>query len=158
MRAAAVIVFSALVSSTSLQAAQRITREQAARVVEEYAIRDSAGYLCSHSGFYPRTFARALAGDRRALRRVFRDSPFHSGDNEAWCSIPGAILYVIGDDCFSAFAASLSATERWWALIYIPDAEPFHYPDPRRGLQFFQREFPKTYRLYIESDRRPRPN
>ena len=159
MHANAVIVFSAFVFATSLQATQRITREQVTRMVlHEYAIRDSAGYLRSHSSFYPRTFARALAGDTRALRRVFRDPLFHSGDNEAWCSIPGAILYVIGDDRFFSLAMSLPPTERWWALTYLPDAEPFQYPDERRGRRFFESQFPKTYRLYVESDKRPRPN
>ena len=159
MHATAVIVFGAFICAASLQAAQRTTREQTARMIlKDYAVRDSAGYLRSHSDLYPRTFARALAGDTRALRRVFRDPLFHSGDNEAWCSIPGAILYVVGDARFFSFAVRLSPKDRWWALTYIPVGEAFQYPDERRGLEFFAREFPKTYRLYIESDAQPRPN
>src|SRR6188472_439558 len=114
MHSTAAIAFSALLFSTSLQATQRVTREQVSRtILDEYARLDCAGYLNSHCSVYRHTLARALAGDTRALRRVFRDPLFHSGDNEAWCSIPGAILYVIGDDRFSSFAMSLSPAERW---------------------------------------------
>lgn len=119
---------------------------QAARaILDEYAVLDCAGYLRSHSGLYRRTFSAALTGDARALRRVFRDPLFHSGDNEAWCSIPGAILYVVGDVQFSRFVTSLSFADRFWALTYIPAAEPFHYPDQRRGLRFFERQFPRRF-------------
>ena len=71
---------------------------------------------------------------------------------------PGSDSYVIGDARFFKFAMSLLPAEPHWALTYISVAEPFHYPDARRGLQFFQREFPKTYRLYIGGDTRTRLN
>lgn len=158
-RAIAAIVFSVFVFVASLQATQRVTREQVSRtILDEFALVDCAGYLSSHSGAYRRTFAKALRGDMRALRRVFRDPLFHSGDNEAWCSIPGSILYVIGDEQFFTFAMSLPPKERWWALTYLPAAQPFQQPDRRRGLEFFAREFPKTYRLYTESEAQPRPS
>lgn len=155
MHAIAVVAFITLMSVAPVQAEQRITRERAVRfILDDYVVQDCLGYSRSRSGVYRRMFKRALAGDRRSLLRVFRDPLFHSGDNEAWGSIPGCILYVVGDARFADFVTGLASEDRHWALTYIPVSAPFFYPDPRGGMEFFRREFPRTYRLYADDDAR----
>src|SRR5262249_24514958 len=141
VHATTAIALSFFVLAGSLKAGQPITRKQLRRIIlEDYALHDCAGYLRTHSSFYRRTFERALDGDIRALHRVFRDPQFHSGDKEAWCSIPGAILYVVGDQRFAEFLTSLSPAERPWAVPCIAAAEPFDFEHPRRGLQLLRRD------------------
>jgi hypothetical protein len=128
----AMIISSVLLGAVAPHAEPRITREQTIRMIlDDYVVHDCAGHLDTHSPLYRRTFERSLAGDTRALHRVFGDPKFHSGDNEAWCSIPGAILYVVGDARFAQFVTSLRPEQRHWALTFIPAAEPFSYPDVR---------------------------
>ena len=149
MRATSIVLITLLLLPEFTAVADRVSREQAIHLIlDDYCVLDCSGYLRSHSKYYRRTFRRALTGDMNALHRVFRDPRFHSGDNEAWCGVPGNILYVLGDTRFADFVLSLRPEERHWALTYIPVSAAFFYPDPSRGLAFFRRQFPRTYELY----------
>src|SRR4051794_41062221 len=64
-----------------------LTRRQAREAVFAYCDRD-CDYYAAHgrkpSLPYRATFRRALAGDFDALRTVFTNENYHSGDNEDW--------------------------------------------------------------------------
>ena len=121
----------------------RDTQRHAAEfILDKYCPNFCEGYLRTHSSFYRQTFERAMAGDHAALRRVFFDSDFHSGDNEAWHSAPGHILSALGDARFADFVSSLPARRQREAVVRVPT-----------GLSgddaLFQRRFPLTHELYL---------
>ena len=100
---------------------------------------------------YRATFDRALAGDFAALRTIFTDSNYHSGDNEDWIDTHWAILHAVGDQRFAAFLLQLPQKERDVVLMYlrysimVPESEFWRY---------FDRRFPHVapiYRRYVAS-------
>ena len=117
-------------------------------ILNDYCKNDCTGYLHSHSSQYRQVFIQALNGDTIALRRVFLDPHFHSGDNEAWEPIPGNILFVVGDRCFADFVSDLGQEDQRWALMKIPIAAPFHDADTNGKAHYFKVHFPRTHRLY----------
>lgn len=143
-----VFAFSAL-SFASPPIQDSYTKRDAVRfVMDDYCRNDCAGYLSTHSSWFRRTFEKALNGDNAALKRVFTDGRFHSGDNEAWEAVPGNILFVVGDRCFSNFLAELDKKEQRSALMKIPIAAPFYEAYEAGDHAYFKTHFPATYRLY----------
>ena len=135
-----ILVFGTVALSAQLAAH---TRAEAARfVLDDYCPNDCAGYRRTRSPRFRRTFARALAGDHRALRRVFRDPDFHSGDNESWEPVPGNLLFVVGDRRFAGFLSGLPPEERRFALAKIPIAAPFHDAELAGQPDYFPRQVP----------------
>jgi hypothetical protein len=65
---------------------------------------------------------------------------------------------VVGDQRFAGFLMRLSPVQRHWAVTCIPAAELFDPEDARHALQLLRRDFPRTYRLYIQHEARTRPN
>jgi hypothetical protein len=68
---------------------------------------------------YRAAFRSALAGDFVALRIIFTDRNYHSGDNEDWIDTHWAILHAVGDERFAAFLFQLTPKERDGVLMYL---------------------------------------
>lgn len=89
-----------------------------------------------------------MAGDFAALHTVFSEPEYHSGDNEAWLSMPWRLLQVVGDDRFAAFVLSRPLMQRREIMFYVP----YIAPDDVRGSQifetYFSRRYPQTYALW----------
>ena len=117
-------------------------------VLDDYCKNDCSGYKDTHSPRYRQVFIQALNGENIALRQVFFDPKFHSGDNETWEAVPGNILFVIGDRCFADFMLELNHEEQRWALMKIPIAAPFHDADIAGKTHYFKEHFPRTYKFY----------
>ena len=91
-------------------------------------------------------FRRALAGEHAALRLVFTDrGTFGSGDNEAYSELPQLFLRTLGDERYASFVANQPAAVQESALSLFPEQLPT-----------FEREYPKTARLYHASRSRER--
>jgi hypothetical protein len=102
---------------------------------------------------YRATFRRALASDFAALRTIFTDSNYHSGDNEDWIDTHWAILHAVGDERFAAFLLELSPKERDGVLMYLRYS--IMVPEPEFW-RYFDRHFPHVapiYRRYVASHR-----
>ena len=101
---------------------------------------------------YRHTFEQAMAGDFGALHTVFTRSEYHSGDNEAWFSIPWELLAVIGDKRFAAFILREPAYDRRCLLQYIVPG--LSYPNSmnpevvRQLMAYFTTTYPQTFALY----------
>jgi len=136
-----------------------LTRSQARRAVLAY-VEDDCIYYEKHAEKphlpYRATFKRAIAGDFAALRTIFADSNYHSGDNEDWIDIHWSILHAVGDKRFAAFLSRLTATQRDDIFLYLaysimaPERDVLHYLDQR-----FPRVAP-MYRHYVQTH--PTPN
>ena len=118
-------------------------------VLDDFCKRDCAGYLETHSRFYRRIYARALAGNSRALRKVLLDRRFHSGDNESWEPVPGNLLYVVGDVRFDRALSTMSASDQKNAMTYLQIAGFFHEAYLQGDKNFFARNFQNTNRRYV---------
>ena len=101
---------------------------------------------------YRRTFEKAMSGNSAALRTVSTRPEYHSGDNEAWLSIPWEVLTVIGDQRFAEFIRSEPRSERGGLLQYIVPG--LSYPDSmnpqmeRQLMMYFAKTYPQTFALY----------
>ena len=104
---------------------------------------------------YRATFRRALAGDFGALRTIFTDSNYHSGDNEDWIDTHWAILHAVGDERFAAFLFQLTPKQRNGVLMYLRYS--IMVPEPEFW-RYFDRHFPHVapiYRRYVARHHRP---
>lgn len=93
-----------------------------------------------------------MSGDFSALHTIFTRSEYHSGDNEAWSSIPWELLAVIGDRRFAEFIRSEPPARRRGLLEYIVPG--LSYPNSMNPLVsqqlmvYFAQTYPETCALY----------
>ena len=117
-------------------------------VLDDFCRLDSVGYLETHSSFYRRTYARALAGNSHALRMVLLDRRFHSGDNESWEPVSGNLLYVVGDARFDRVLSTMSDSDQRFVMTYVYNAGFFHDAYLQGDKKFSARNFPITHHRY----------
>ncbi|MBX7246648.1 MAG: hypothetical protein K1X53_14220 [Candidatus Sumerlaeaceae bacterium] len=95
---------------------------------------------------YRKTFERAMSGDADALNTVFRNTNYHSGDNESWAFTAWPLVHVVGDDKFAAYLKPLSdkqVTAVFEQIFYCGGDYPCAISNG-----YFARNFPQTARLY----------
>jgi hypothetical protein len=100
---------------------------------------------------YKATFESAISGDFDALKTVFENKNYHTGDCEAWIDMQWPMLHAVGDKNFAAFLARLSQNDLNNVLQYLcssvccaPSSEIDAY---------LSRHFPRVFSIWNPYDK-----
>ncbi len=96
---------------------------------------------------YRETFEKAMRGDVKALKTVFTDENYHSGDNEAWICTAWPLVHVVGDKRFATFLQTLDEQTQRDIFPTILDC----YSSALKN-GYFERKFPRVAAIYKRLD------